>query len=233
MMIPPTPSASRMPAPSGATCARKARRSRAASAGPCSRARPAPGEHRRILPLAPKAGLKNHRPRGPVLTVLFAATAIAGSRPMLSRLALLIRLWLAPGTGSLRANDHGASAVEILQPWAPAMSGQDPQLVYLTIRNRASVPDRLVRVLSPVATKVELHAAAPNEGEPKPVAALSIGTGQDLVLGPSGPHLAMVGLKRTLLENQTFRLALEFDGAGRILVDVVVGAPAPSHPQRH
>jgi copper(I)-binding protein len=43
----------------------------------------------------------------------------------------------------------------------------------------------------------------------------------------------MVGLKRTLLENQTFKLALEFDGAGRIVVDVVVGPPAPSQPHRH
>ena len=62
---------------------------------------------------------------------------------------------------------------------------------------------------------------------------LSVGAGQDLVLSPGGPHLAMLGLKRTLLENQTFKLALEFDRAGRIIIDVIVGPPAPSNPHRH
>jgi periplasmic copper chaperone A len=152
---------------------------------------------------------------------------------MLNRLALLLLLWLASGSGSVLAHDHGPPGIEILQPWAPAMAGQEPQLVYLTIRNRGNVPDRLMRVLSPVAAKVELHTAGPGQGEPQAVAALSIGAGQDLVLGPSGPHLAMLGLKRTLLEHQTFKLALEFDGAGRIVVDVVVGPPAPSNPHRH
>ena len=160
-------------------------------------------------------------------------TALLGVAPVLNRLALLLLLSLAPGAGTLLAHDHGPSAIEIVQPWAPAMTGQDPQLVYLTIRNRGNVPDRLMRALSPVATKVELHAAGSGESEPKAVAGLSIAAGQDLVLDPSGPHLAMVGLKRTLLENQTFKLALEFDGAGRIVVDVVVGPPAPSQPHRH
>jgi periplasmic copper chaperone A len=152
---------------------------------------------------------------------------------MLKRFVLLMLFWLAPSSGALLAHDHGPSGIEILQPWAPAMSGQDPQLVYLTIRNRGNVPDRLMRALSPVAAKVELHAAAPQQGEPKPVEALSIGAGQELVLSPNGPHLAMVGLKRALLENQTFKLALEFDAAGRILVDVVVGPPAPNNPHHH
>jgi copper(I)-binding protein len=88
----------------------------------------------------------------------------------------------------------------------------------------------LLRVQSPVAAKVELHAAGIDQPGPKPVAALSVGAPQDLVLSPSGPHLAMLGLKRTLFENQTFKLALEFDGAGRIIIDVIVGPPAPSTP---
>jgi periplasmic copper chaperone A len=151
---------------------------------------------------------------------------------MPKRLVLLMLFWLAPSSGVLLAHDHGPSGIEILQPWTPAMS-QDPQLVYLTIRNRGTVPDRLMRALSPVAAKVELHAAGPQQGEPKPVEALSIGAGQELVLSPNGPHLAMVGLKRALLENQTFKLALEFDAAGRILVDVVVGPPAANNPHHH
>jgi hypothetical protein len=47
-----------------------------------------------------------------------------------------------------------------------------------------------------------------------------------------GRTFAMLGLKRTLLD-QTFKLALEFDGAGRSIVDVIVGTPAASNSHRH
>jgi periplasmic copper chaperone A len=152
----------------------------------------------------------------------------------MKRSALVLLVWCASAAASVMAHDHGPSAIEIVQPWAPAMAaGQDMQLVYLTIRNRANLPDRLMRALSPVATKVEFHGASADQGEPKPVAALPIGAGEDLVLSASGPHLAMVGLKRTLLEHQTFKLALEFDVGGRIVVDVVVGPPAAAEPHRH
>lgn len=152
----------------------------------------------------------------------------------MKRSALVLLMWCAGAVASVMAHDHGPSTIEIVQPWAPAMAGgQDLQLVYLTIRNRAAVPDRLMRALSPVATKVEFHGASADQGEPKPVAALTIGAGEDLVLSATGPHLAMLGLKRALLEHQTFKLALEFDMGGRIVVDVMVGPPTAAEPHRH
>jgi periplasmic copper chaperone A len=153
--------------------------------------------------------------------------------PVMKRSALVLLVWCAGAVASVMAHDHGPSTIEIVQPWAPAMAGQDLQLVYLTIRNRAAMPDRLMRALSPVAAKVEFHGASADQGEPKPVAALTIGAGEDLVLSATGPHLAMLGLKRALLEHQTFKLALEFDMGGRIVVDVVVGPPTAAEPHRH
>ena len=153
---------------------------------------------------------------------------------MLQRSALVLLVWCASAIASALAHDHGPSPIEIVQPWAPAMAaGQDIQVVYLTIRNHAKVPDRLMRALSPVATKVEFHGASADQDQPKPVAALAIGAGEDLVLSATGPHLAMLGLKKALLEHQTFKLALEFDVGGRIVVDVVVGPPATADPHRH
>ena len=149
------------------------------------------------------------------------------------RFAFVLLALTASSIPHASAHDHGVVGIEIVQPWAPAMAGQDRQLVYLTIRNKTNVPDRLMRALSPVATTVELHAAPAADGEPKPIADLTIGAGQTLVLNGSGPHLALLGLKRSLLEHQTFKLALEFDVAGRIVVDVVVGPPAASDPHRH
>jgi periplasmic copper chaperone A len=153
--------------------------------------------------------------------------------PVIQRFALFfIALAIASLTGA-SAHDHGVAGIEIAQPWAPATAGQDVQVVYLTIRNRATMPDRLMRALSPVAAKVELHGVADAGGEPKPISELAIGAGQVLVLSGTGPHLALLGLKRQLLEHQTFKLALEFDVAGRIVVDVVVGSAAASDPHQH
>jgi periplasmic copper chaperone A len=157
---------------------------------------------------------------------------------MIKRSALVLLVCCAGAFPSVLpsalAHDHGPSAIEIVQPWAPAMAaGEDTQLVYLTIRNRANLPDRLMRALSPVASKVELHGASADQADPKPVATLTIGAGEDLVLSATGPHLALLGMKRALLEHQTFKLALEFDVGGRIVVDVVVGSPAAADPHRH
>ena len=152
---------------------------------------------------------------------------------MSHRVAFAFLAFLACAAVAARAHDHGPPGVEIVEAWAPATAqGQDQQLVYLTIRNRAAGPDRLFRAVSPVAAKVEIHGAA-HDGEPKPVADLAIGAGANLVLDPAGPHLALLGLKRVLLEKQTFKLALEFDAAGRIVIDVTVGPPNPNQPHHH
>src|SRR5262249_19033257 len=76
------------------------------------------------------------------------------------RFAFVLLALTASSIPHASAHDHGVVGIEIVQPWAPAMAGQDRQLVYLTIRNKTNVPDRLMRALSPVATTVELHAAA-------------------------------------------------------------------------
>jgi copper(I)-binding protein len=152
---------------------------------------------------------------------------------VIQRCALFFIAVAIASVTSASAHDHGVAGIEIAQPWAPATTGQDLQVVYLTIRNRATMPDKLMRALSPVAAKVELHGVADASGEAKPIAELAIAAGQVLVLSSTGPHLALLGLKRQLLEHQTFKLALEFDLAGRIVVDVVVGPAAASDPHRH
>ncbi len=154
--------------------------------------------------------------------------------PVCYRVALALLAFLACAASPARAHDHGAPGVNIVDAWAPATTpGQDRQLVYLTIKNRAAASDRLIRALSPVAAKVEIHGASQDGGEPKPLAELAIGAGENLVLDAGGPHLALLGLKRVLLEKQTFKLALEFDAAGRIVIDVTVGPPSPNEPHHH
>jgi len=162
----------------------------------------------------------------PTLPARLRAAVIGRFAPFFIALAIA-------SLSSASAHDHGVAGIEIAQPWAPATTGQDVQLVYLTIRNRAAMPDRLMRALSPVAAKVEMHGVGDAGGEPKPITELTIAAGQVLVLSASGPHLVLRGLKRQLLEHQTFKLALEFDVAGRIVVDVVVAAAAVGDPHRH
>ena len=170
----------------------------------------------------------------PILPMLGEPTLAARLRAaVIQRFARFFIAFAIASAMSASAHDHGVAGIEITQPWAPATTGQDVQVVYLSIKNRATLPDRLLRALSPVAAKVELHGVPDADGATKPVAELAIAAGQVLVLNATGPHLALLGLKRQLLEHQTFKLALEFDLAGRIVVDVVVAAAAASDPHRH
>jgi len=148
-------------------------------------------------------------------------------------LPLMVLTLMLAGVSPIAAHDHGTPAVEIVAASAPAMTGQDVQLVFLTLRNRANMADRLVHAVSPVASKVELRAAPSEDGQPKGVAGLTIGPGEQVVLTATGPHLELTGLKRQLLENQVFKLALEFEMSGRIVIDVLVGAPAAGAVHQH
>jgi len=145
---------------------------------------------------------------------------------------MVLTLMLA-GVSPAAAHDHGTPAVEILAATAPAMTGENVQLVFLTLRNQANMADRLVRAVSPVASKVELRAPASDDGQPKSVPGLTIGPGEQLALTATGPHLELTGLKQQLLENQVFKLALEFEMSGRIVIDVLVGAPVAGAVHQH
>ena len=129
------------------------------------------------------------------------------------------------------AHDHGAKGIEVVHAWAPAMSEADTKstAVYMTIKNRSGAGDRLIGARARVASKVEIHEPGK---ESKSVAAVPVDAGKDLQLSSTGHYLLLTGVSRRLQVHDRFKIALEFERVGRVVVDVIVEDAAPAQ-HRH
>jgi copper(I)-binding protein len=107
-------------------------------------------------------------------------------------------------------------------------------VVYATLRNRASVPDRLLGATSPVATRIELHetfqtkmpamsgmgsmGSMPMSGSMmsmKSVSSIPVPALGTTKLTPGGYHM-MLDLRRDIKAGETIPLRLHFANAGWI-----------------
>ena len=106
-------------------------------------------------------------------------------------------------------------------------------------RYTGSVPDRLVRVVSPAAATTELHAMTMdgNLMKMRPVAGLDIPAGSRVALGSGGYHVMLIDLERPLAAGDTVVLTLTFAKAGSIEISAPVeasaGAAAPARTPAH
>ena len=129
--------------------------------------------------------------------------------------------------GLLWAATAGAadSAIKIDKAWARAtMQPGATGVVYLTLSNSGPVADRLVGVSSPVAAEAGLHIMV-MEGtvmQMRPVDALDVKPGDSIQLKPGGLHIMLTNLKQALKQGEHIPLALDFEKAGRIEVEVTV-----------
>jgi copper(I)-binding protein len=133
---------------------------------------------------------------------------------------------------AIAAHDHAQTVIEVVQAWAPVPAEADApsETVYLTIKNRGIAPDRLIRALAAVAAKVDIREPAPGA---KPVDAVAIDAGKDVEFSSTGFQLILTGLKRRLQPHDSFKMALEFENAGRVVVEVTVGDPASTEQHQH
>jgi copper(I)-binding protein len=126
------------------------------------------------------------------------------------------------------AHDHKVKVkgIEIVHAWARATSEADAKstAVYMTIKNRSDAGDRLIGARARVASKVEIRE--PGEGS-KSVAAVPIDAGKDLELSSTGYYLLLTGVNSRLQVHDRFKIALEFERVGRVVVDVIVADAAP------
>jgi periplasmic copper chaperone A len=130
------------------------------------------------------------------------------------------------------AHDHGAKGIEVVHARAPAMSEADAKStpVYMTIKNRSDAGDRLIGARARVASKVEIHEPGK---ESKSVASVPIDAGKDLELSSTGHYLLLTGVSSRLQVHDRFKIALEFERVGRVVVDVVVVEDAAPAQHRH
>lgn len=121
--------------------------------------------------------------------------------------------------------------ITVAAPWSRATS---PRATigagYLAIRNTGAQPDRLISATSPRAAKVEIHTMSMDDGimrmRPLP-GGLGVPARGQVILGPGGNHLMLIGLKAPLREGESVPATLRFARAGTIGVRFqVVGAGA-------
>lgn len=103
-------------------------------------------------------------------------------------------------------------------------SGGATGVVYLTIQNTGTTPDRLLKVESPIASSAELHQEVNDNGvmSMRPLDGVDIPAGGEVILKPGRIHVMLIGLKRDLKPGDAFDLTLQFAKAGGVTVQVGV-----------
>ena len=146
-------------------------------------------------------------------------------------LAFVVLLVVAP----LHAADVKAGDLVITQAWTRATpGGAKVGGGYLTIENKGTAPDRLLRGSADVASRIEVHEMAMNNGvmTMRPLdAGVLIEPGKTVKLAPGGLHLMLLDLKGSLKQGDKLPVTLEFEKAGKvsIVLDVGgIGAMGPS-----
>jgi periplasmic copper chaperone A len=114
-----------------------------------------------------------------------------------------------------------AQQMQVLEAWTRAAPADRPAAVYLQL---AGGPDRLLGVASDVAGRAELHETIVEDGVAKmrPVAGVLISPGARTRLAPGGMHIMLLDLKKPLKEGDVIRLALTFERAKVVTVNVPV-----------
>lgn len=146
-------------------------------------------------------------------------------------LLLLPALALLTGCGTEPAN--GRAAIEASGAWARATApGQDNGGVFLVLRNRGEMADRLVGGSTPAARSVEIHAMTMDGAvmRMRRRNSAEIPAGGSIALGPGGTHLMLVDLKAPLEAGTNLPLTLHFESGDRTDIDVKVrpiGASSP------
>ncbi len=145
----------------------------------------------------------------------------------------------APGRDAF-ATEFKSGDITIETPWSRATPGGVKVAAgYLTIKNAADVPDRLVSVTADIAGKTEIHQMSMSGGMMKMrelTEGLPVPAKGSVALEPSAYHLMFLDLQRPLKQGETFAGTLTFEKAGAVPVTfevMGVGAAAPNDGADH
>ena len=135
-----------------------------------------------------------------------------------------IRL-LAALLAALAALPALAGELSITNAWSRSTPpGVTVGVAYFTLKNDTGKSDRLLKITTPVASKVQVHRTEILDGmaRMREVAVLHVEPGQTLEFAPNGMHLMLTGLRQPLTEGQAFEVELLFEVAGPRKVKVAV-----------
>jgi copper(I)-binding protein len=131
------------------------------------------------------------------------------------------------------AQHDGSGSVHVMSAWSRALPPVSQNgAVYLSLKNYAERPDRLVGASSPVADQVEFHIHAMEAGMMvmRRVEAVVLNSGEYVRFEPGEKHLMLIGLNQPLKEGGRFPLTLEFEKAAPIEIWVTVQPPGATGP---
>jgi len=134
----------------------------------------------------------------------------------------LLAWTLAAGLAALPALAGGLSITNAWSRTTPP--GVTVGVAYFTLKNDTGKPDRLLKISSPVASKLQVHRTEILDGiaRMREVAVLHVDAGQTLEFAPNGMHVMLMGLKNPLVEGQTFDIEMLFEVAGPRTVEVAI-----------
>jgi hypothetical protein len=122
------------------------------------------------------------------------------------------------------------AGVAVSGAWSrPAAAGQNGA-GYLTIVNTGPGPQTLRGASSPLAASVSLHQSVMTGGVMSMRTlsnGLAIAPGQSVTFRPGGYHLMLMRLKQPLKAGERAAVELDFAPAGKVKVELVVGAGPP------
>ena len=147
------------------------------------------------------------------------------NRQLLLQLAAALSLTVASILAIASAVRAQGEGIEVREIFARATIGQATSgVVYLTIVNHASGPDRLMSASTPVAARTDLHMTV-RDGDVvrmRRLETIDIEAGGTVTFEPGGAHVMLSGLEAPLREGESFELTLEFEAAGPVTLEVPV-----------
>ncbi len=171
-------------------------------------------------PLGDAATQGNHTGRAAPLACRNAVTFI------------MFAVFALAASPALAQTDPAATRPTVEHAWARAtVAVVKTGAAYFTITGHGAA-DRLLSATTPVAERAELHMTG-NDGNVmrmRPVDGLAVPATGAVTLDPGGYHLMLVGLRQPLVAGQHFPLALTFQNAGAMRVEVVVEAAGAARP---
>jgi copper(I)-binding protein len=153
---------------------------------------------------------------------------IAGATATVAVLAIGI----LAGKGA--AEEFKAGEISLDQPWSRATpGGATVGAGYLTIKNDAETPDRLVSVSTKIAGSAEIHRMEMAHGimkmRPLPEG-VEVPAHGSVALAPGSYHVMFFDLERPLKEGDSFPATLTFEKAGPLDVTFKVVGIGAQHP---
>jgi copper(I)-binding protein len=124
------------------------------------------------------------------------------------------------------AHEYDVGKLKVEHPWLRApKDGETTAYFYGFFHNNGDTPDKLIAVKAPSVGKTEFYADATHSTTD----GISLPPKKKTTLGPDGPHVVLLDIKKNLEVGWGFEMVLVFEKAGEVTIDAAIDAPDAKH----